>query len=51
MEEISGIRLIGQKMGVVGYLSRGILTRKRLTETAVVAAMLPRLDPGFYLFD
>ena len=49
MEEISGISGIGRKQGVVGYLSRGILVRKRLTETALVAAMLPRLSPQLYL--
>jgi inosine/xanthosine triphosphatase len=51
MGEISGIRSIGRKQGVVGYLSKGILVRKRLTETAVVAAILPRLNPVLYLFD
>jgi inosine/xanthosine triphosphatase len=49
MAEISGIKWIGRKQGVVGYLSKGILVRKRLTESAVVAAMLPRLNPGLYL--
>ena len=49
MAEISGITGIGRKQGVVGYLSKGILVRKGLTETAVVAAMLPRLNPGLYL--
>jgi inosine/xanthosine triphosphatase len=49
MEEISGIHGIGRKQGVVGYLSKGIIVRKRLTETAVVTAMLPRLNPRLYL--
>jgi non-canonical (house-cleaning) NTP pyrophosphatase len=50
MAEISGIRGIGRKQGVVGYLSKGIMVRKRLTETAVIAALLPRINPEFYSF-
>jgi len=46
---VGWLGLYGRKQGVVGYLSKGILVRKGLTETAVVAAMLPRLNPGLYL--
>ena len=51
MAEISGIIGIGRKQGVVGYLSKGIMVRKGLTETAVIAAMLPRLNPKLYFLD
>jgi non-canonical (house-cleaning) NTP pyrophosphatase len=33
---------------VVGYLSKGIMVRKKLTETAVIAALLPRMNPQLY---
>ncbi|MEM4728234.1 MAG: inosine/xanthosine triphosphatase [Thermoplasmata archaeon] len=48
MGAITGIRNIGRKGGVVGYLSRNVLDRKRLTESAVIAALIPRLSPGLY---
>lgn len=47
---LTGIRNIGRRGGVVGYLSRGALVRRELTETAVVAALLPRLNPELYFF-
>lgn len=39
---------IGRKMGAVGWLSRGHLTRAALTEPAVLMAFLPRLRPDLY---
>lgn len=39
---------IGRKMGAVGWLSRGHLTRAGLTEPAVLMAFLPRLRPELY---
>ncbi|MEM3042967.1 MAG: inosine/xanthosine triphosphatase [Thermoplasmata archaeon] len=48
MGGITGIKRIGRKGGVVGYLSRGALDRRRLTESAVIAALIPRLSPGLY---
>jgi len=50
MAELSGIEQIGRQQGVVGYLSKGMMVRKRLTETAVIAAMLPRLNSELYFF-
>ncbi|MDR1404249.1 MAG: inosine/xanthosine triphosphatase [Candidatus Methanoplasma sp.] len=35
---------IGKKQGAVGLLSRGLLDRKTLTEQAVTAAMIPRME-------
>lgn len=48
MERLSGIERIGERMGAIGYLSRGRLTRTRLTEQAVFMAMLPRLMADLY---
>lgn len=48
MERLSGIERIGERMGAIGYLSRGRLTRTRLTEQAVFMAMLPRMRASLY---
>lgn len=48
MERLSGIERIGERMGSIGYLSRGRLTRTRLTEQAVFMAMLPRMRASLY---
>jgi len=50
MERLTGIWRIGERMGAVGYLSRGKLDRVRLTEQAVLMAMIPRLSPKLYEF-
>ncbi len=48
MEHLSGIKRIGERMGSIGYLSRGRLTRTRLTEQAVFMAMLPKMRASLY---
>jgi inosine/xanthosine triphosphatase len=48
MERLTGIEQIGRRMGAIGYLSKGRLDRLRLTEQAVLMAMLPRLNPELY---
>jgi len=48
MAELSGISDIGHQMGAIGYLSRGLLDRTRLTEQAVLMALLPRIRPELY---
>lgn len=48
LAELSGVPDIGRKMGAVGWLSRGHLTRTALTEPAVLMAFLPRLRPDLY---
>jgi inosine/xanthosine triphosphatase len=48
MEHLSGVKRIGERMGAIGYLSRGRLTRTRLTEPAVFMAMLPRIRASLY---
>jgi inosine/xanthosine triphosphatase len=45
---IAGDRRIGSTIGAVGFLSRGALDRRELTELAVLLALLPRLRPGLY---
>lgn len=48
MEALTGIRQIGSGQGAVGFLSRGVVDRVALTESAVLMALLPRLRPGTY---
>ena len=43
MREIYGDTDIGKKQGAVGLLSKGLIDREKLTEQAVIAAMIPRL--------
>jgi len=48
MSGLTGIPEIGRKEGSIGYLSKGLLTRKELTEQAILAALIPRLCPELY---
>jgi inosine/xanthosine triphosphatase len=48
MERLTGIRRIGSGEGAIGYLTEGRLDRKRLTESAVLMAMVPRIRREFY---
>ena len=50
MAAITGKRRIGRAEGAVGHLSKGLLVRKQLTETAVISALLPRINRELYLF-
>lgn len=48
MEELTGIKDIGETIGSIGYLSKGIINRITLTEQAVLMALIPRLNPKIY---
>jgi len=48
MEKISGIRNIGDKMGAIGFLTRNIVTREKLSELATIMALIPRLNAKLY---
>jgi inosine/xanthosine triphosphatase len=48
MEESFGIKDIGKRMGAIGYLSKDLLDRTKLTEQAVLAAMIPRIRRDLY---
>ena len=48
MERLSGVRGIGRKEGAIGWLSRGAMDRTRLTEAAVLMALLPRIRRDVY---
>lgn len=48
LSRLADVPDIGRKMGAVGWLSRGHLTRSALTEPAILMAFLPRLRPELY---
>ncbi len=48
MEEITGIKKLGEKMGAIGYLSHGLIDRTKLTEFSVLMAMLPKINTKLY---
>jgi len=48
MEELTGIRRLGRRQGAIGFLSHGTLDRTRLTEQAVLMALVPRLSWDLY---
>jgi len=48
VEELSGIERIGQKIGAVGYLSKGLIDRTHFTELCVIMALIPRINRDLY---
>ena len=49
-EKVSGINEVGDKGGLVNFLTRGVMTRADLTEQCVVMALAPRLHRDVYGF-
>ena len=47
-EEVSGINEVGDKGGLINFLTRGKMTRADLTEQCIVTALAPRLHPDVY---
>lgn len=48
MSRVAGVENLGEKEGAIGFLSRGMLSRTRLTEQSVFMALIPRLNPQLY---
>jgi inosine/xanthosine triphosphatase len=48
MEILFGIKGIGREKGAIGFLSKDLLNRVKLTEQAVCAAMIPRIRRELY---
>jgi inosine/xanthosine triphosphatase len=46
--ELYGRKDTGREEGAIGFLSKGLLDRQRLSEQAVLAAMVPRIRPDIY---
>jgi len=49
MEAFTKVKNIGRRVGAIGWLSEGAMDRTRLTETAVLMALLPRIRRDLYL--
>ncbi|MFQ5907323.1 MAG: inosine/xanthosine triphosphatase [Thermoplasmata archaeon] len=49
LEALTGVVDIGRKEGAIGFLTRGRLARRELTESAVLMAMVPRIRSALYL--
>ena len=49
-EEISGIKEVGDKGGLIKHLTKGRMTRTDLTEQCVITALIPWLHPDVYGF-
>ena len=47
-EKVSGIDEVGDKGGLIHYLTKGKMSRADLTEQCVMTALIPRLHPGVY---
>ncbi|MDH7508066.1 MAG: inosine/xanthosine triphosphatase [Methanomassiliicoccales archaeon] len=47
-EEMSGTKSIGRKWGAIHFLTKGLITRQKLTEQCVLAAMVPRIRYDLY---
>jgi inosine/xanthosine triphosphatase len=45
---MAGDRRIGSTTGAIGFLTKGAVTRRELTEHAVSMALVPRVRPDFY---
>ena len=43
-----GRRDVGEKLGFIGYLTYGLVTRTELSYNAVLMALIPRLNPNLY---
>lgn len=48
MEELTGIDKIGEKMGAIYILSKGVMSRLHLSEQAVLTALLPFINKELY---
>ncbi|NPA76117.1 MAG: inosine/xanthosine triphosphatase [Euryarchaeota archaeon] len=49
MEQLTGISEIKKKMGAIGYLSNGLISRDEFNAQAVLMAMIPRVGAEHYL--
>lgn len=48
MDELSGVADSAKSLGAVGFLTRGVLTRDVMWQSAVVCAFMPWLHPDLY---
>ncbi|MEN3054231.1 MAG: inosine/xanthosine triphosphatase [Candidatus Methanosuratincola petrocarbonis] len=51
MEALTGIGGLGRRQGAIGYFSKGAFDRLKLSEIAVLMAMIPRLNEEMYFME
>ncbi len=49
-ELVSGVDQVGDKGGIIQFLTKGMVTRAELTDQCVTTALVPRLHPRVYGF-
>ncbi len=49
-EKVSGVDQVGDKGGIIQFLTKGRVTRAELTDQCVTTALIPRLHPTVYGF-
>jgi inosine/xanthosine triphosphatase len=47
-EKVSGVNEVGDKGGLINFLTKGVITRADLTEQCVITALAPRLHKDVY---
>ncbi len=47
-DSLYGTRDVGHHEGAIGYLTKGLMSRRQLSEQAILAAMVPRMRPDIY---
>ena len=48
MAHLTGRKTINREIGAIGYFTKGAITRTDLTYSAIVMALVPRLNPEYY---
>jgi len=48
MDELTGIKNLGEKTGAISYLTKGIIQRSELSRIAVTMALIPRINKELY---
>ena len=49
MEELTGIEKIGERMGAIHYLTKGVISRIELTRIAATMALIPWINFNIYI--
>ncbi len=48
MDEITGIKNLGEKTGAIHFLTKGTISRDELTRIAVTMALIPWINEELY---
>ena len=48
-DDLSGVESIGEKLGAIGFLTDGKVTRVEISEMSILMALVPRIKSNLYL--